>query len=78
MVVTLPPLFKITAHEFSQGEGVEQAKGHILLLATTDLEQATKGVRDSTDHTGRGEHRDTHYHKDTKGKKGRKGKNIYN
>lgn len=64
-----------SAHEFSQGEGVEQAKGHVLLLTTADLEQATKGVRDSTDHTGRGEHRNTYYHTDTKGKKG---KNINN
>lgn len=62
------PFFKITDHEFSQGEGVEQAKGHVLFLTTTDLEQATKGVRDSTDHTGRGEHRNTD-HKDTKDKK---------
>lgn len=67
MAVTLPPLLKITAHEYSQGDGVDQAKGHVL-LTTTDLEQATKGVRDSTDHTGQGEHRNTYDHKDTKGK----------
>lgn len=45
---------------------------------TTDLEQATKGVSDSTDHTGKEEHRNTYCQKDSQKQKCRKDKNINN